>query len=645
MSRSSTRALTAALLGALVALLLPAAAHATVAIQPAEVVETKPVTLTITGTAAAARQLHVARYDGHVPCSDRLWNSGGTSLDVAPGNAVPAGSWSRTAALEVPKAGPYTLCAYVGADMFAVADEVGRLEVTARIPTATIAFALPSDPMAERDQKITVSGTSEVLRDLDVAVLDGDVPCAVRPPTAIRDKLAYADIGPGAFSLDATLHRETPGVYTLCAWVTDFFLPGVNGAARQTITLREPRATVGVAGPATFTNLPKDTIGFTASGTLESSRQLWMIVTQEPRCAATPRAQQGNYIVAGEVLGSGPFAKRINGYGKLGRNTLCVFVGRETRPDATAAIGYTITLDPSLDEDAQAVPEPPVTPAALIAPVDLLRTKSLKPAFTWSAEGWKGEDTLVLASVGRDGKRTRLVDLGEERATVYHGKKRVRTTTAKLARVTTEGDHRTVRLKQPMPPGDYVWWVARGTVESGETVDLPSEQRRLTIEGERLRGRLVTKVRRDPGRFRAVPGSSTIGVRTAPYARVRFTVRGRAGAGAYSTVADADGLAFERITWTCAQPGARYDVTVRVADQYGAAKSRKVVTRGPSRARCARLLPGRLTKAAIRKGIRSATKQLTPKCAARGGVVVEVREPGGAYVDCRNPAGGYIVLG
>lgn len=370
-----------------------------------------------------------------------------------------------------------------------------------------------------------------------------------------------------------------------------------------------------------------------------------MIVTQDPGCAASPSAQQGNHIIAGEGVGPGPFSKRIGGFGKMGRNTLCVFVGRETRPDATAAIGYTITLDPSLDEDAQAVPEPPVTPAALIAPVNLLRTKSLKPAFTWSAEGWKGSDTLVLASVGRDGKQTRLVDLGEERATVYHGKKKVKATTAKLARVTQEGDHRTVRLKQPMPPGDYVWWVGRGTVDSGETVDLPSEQRRLTIEGERLRGRLTTRLRRDPGRYRAVPGSSTIGVRTAPYARVRFTVRGPVGAGSYSTIADKEGLAFERITWTCSRPGARYDVTVRVADQYGASKRKRVVTRGPSRARCARLLPGRLSKAAIRKGVRQAITKLTPACTARGGVAVEIPEPGGSYVDCRNPAGGYIVIG
>lgn len=620
---------------------LPAAAQAAVSFQPpGDVVEELAADITITGTTAASgRRVWALWQHGEVACPPTYTATGPAAwpLEIADRNV--SGTWTKTAKFTASVAGTYTLCAWVGPDI-GVADEVARQVVHARRGTATITFGLPADPTAEVPQQLVVQGTSELNRDLHVAVLGGDVACPAEPPDD-RHLVNGRKVN-GAFSSTEELRRNTPGTATICGWVKDFFEATPNGTARATVTFRAPRATVSVTGPATYTTR-QDGVVFTATGTTEAPRQVWMILADGDGCAPTARGQAGSWAVVGSSLGRGPFTRATGPQGNVGRHTVCVYVGTETSTDALAEHRYTVTLDPRDDENAGAERPVTVPPPALTAPLDGLRGKGARPTFRWAQEPWHGEDTLVIAARDTGGKLTRLVDVGEVDAVVHRGKKRLKAKTDTIARGSYDGFQRTVRLKQPLPAGDYVWWVDRRELSTEDVAPMRSAQRVLTVEGAKLAGRLQVSKRTVRQSFRQAPGVTFLTARTAPQAKVRFTVRQGGRSRTFTEIADRDGYALQRVFWSCDQPGARYQIVVRAADQYGATRTKRLTARGPSRARCARLDRGDV-KGYLRRERRKALKKLTPKCAARGGVAAEVQEVNNAYVACLSPAGGTITI-
>jgi hypothetical protein len=161
------------------------------------------------------------------------------------------------------------------------------------------------------------------------------------------------------------------------------------------------------------------------------------------------------------------------------------------------------------------------------------------------------------------------------------------------------------------------------------------------------------------GRTSANPGYTTLKIRTAPYVKVRLTLRRSGREQRMVWRWGAGGFGSQRITWSCKSRGtASYRYTVEAEDEAGTVRRRSGSFRIVSRARCnamqaaerrareLRAAAERRRAAAEQRRIeaenRAETQRFINNCYVAGGTPVRNERSYGPEPWCRAPYGGFI---
>jgi len=280
-----------------------------------------------------------------------------------------------------------------------------------------------------------------------------------------------------------------------------------------------------------------------------------------------------------------------------------------------------------------------------------------KPTFTWATwEGWRSSDRMTLSRRESDGSTSKLITLAFSRYSSYYDdeyeEEETEDDTEEVATFTNDDTSVSVRLMQPLPPGTYTWFVVRAL--GAET--LRSEERSFTVLGPRVQS-LSINDRSSRGRTSKYPGSSSISIRTAAYARVRIELRRQGRVQPLYFTADDSGAVDLTIPWSCARAGGTYRYSVRATDQYGTQRTRSgtftPVSRGACRSMRAKEAAARREatrrrarqRAAARREARRIARleaRFRTNCRAIGGTLADIDTGDGPKVICRSPFGGLL---
>jgi hypothetical protein len=719
----------------------------------ADPTEEEPVTVTVSGTSEANRSLFVYRQTGS--CSTTAPAYGyGSPLTPSAGDALTAGSFSKSYAFTPTSAGSYRICAYVSQDAYTTAAAVGTAAFNVRLPAATVSsIALSADPTEEEPVTVTVSGTSEANRSLFVYRQTGS--CSTTAPAYGYGSPLTPSAGDaltaGSFSKSYAFTPTSAGSYRICAYVSqDAYTTAlaVNAAA---FNVRFPAATISsIAFSADATE--NEPVSVTVSGSTEATRSLF-VYRQAGTCSTTaPAYGYGSPLTpsAGDTLTAGSFTRSYTfTTTSAGSYRICAYVSQDAYttalggkeaplnvrlPTATAALavpaylaGETVNLaatgvvehdaefaytsgtgERGCEESAYSVKRTPVPAGAYSVPVaatfgtdaaytfclyvfdgdrkltvqrviarkrpldaPALREATLagrRPTFAWASSS-SGTDTLVLSedgtpflNVNRDGGLSPS-EAGEEEISdvedYYDDEDDDDAPKAdpELGRIVARPDGTAaVELGFSLPPGRYTWQVVR-TRDAGERV--ASAARPLRVVGPPL-SRLQVSTAAHRGKSSANPGYTTLKIQTTPYVKVRLTLRraGREQRMVWRWGAGTTGS--QRVEWSCKTRGkAEYRYTVEAEDVQGTIRRRSGRFASVSRARCNALVAAERRARAVRRAAekrraaerrriaadqRARTRRFISNCNAAGGTPVRVQRAWGSELMCRAPYGGFLYV-
>jgi hypothetical protein len=185
------------------------------------------MTITVQGVANGTDNLfvYVATTCGSDP-------EGTAGIGLSPGNGTPltAGSFTETYSYTPTSATTYALCAYLVWYNGPNASATGSF--TAAAPYGSLAFSVSSNPIATLPATITVSGSSQIARDLYAYAAAPGSTCSDEPSSSGGDTEGVtalatgAPIAAGSFSQTYSYTPAGVGTYTLCAYLGDDSVAG-----------------------------------------------------------------------------------------------------------------------------------------------------------------------------------------------------------------------------------------------------------------------------------------------------------------------------------------------------------------------------------------------------------------------------------
>ena len=595
----------------------------------ADPTEDETVTLTVSGDSEAARRLFVYRQLAGSSCAGRPNDEANefNTASVTPfnGDAVAAGSFSKTYTFVPTAAGDHRICAYVGEDPFVPPLATNSATATVRLPIASVSVSVSADPTEDETVTLTVSGDSEAARRLFVYRQLAGSSCAGRPNdeanefnTASVTPFNGDAVAAGSFSKTYTFVPTAAGDHRICAYVgEDPFVPplATNSA---TATVRLPIASVSVSAPATAERGASVIVSI--SGTSEAARQLFVYRQLDGTgCAGRPNDEANEFNTAsvtpfnGDAIASGDFTRSYTFTANDGgAHRICAYVGEDPfapplasgtatvdvpRPPAPPPVAF---ADDFLDAPREAAPPP----AVLTAPLAEARVETRRPAFVW--QGTSGVTDALFVMDGdsvvfisrEDGTFAPDPDaeqdiaseeeyfdeeIGRMRApdgSAPPGLRRV----ADLATFTRRADASIeVRVVDRLYPGRYTWHVER---TRGRLAPVRSERRTLHVAGPRLK-RLQVRARSVQTRSSRRPGRTRLSITTTPYSTIRVAIK-RGGRTAFQTYQwgerSADAVT---IDWSCKNRGpSKYRYTVTASDEFGKKLTQSGQFRIASLSRC-----------------------------------------------------------
>jgi hypothetical protein len=532
-----------------------------------------PVAFTLTGDAPGpAHDVYMYEKLGDSPCAATYdGNTGGGTSYFLSGSAY--GSYSLGRNFTPDTAGTWTVCFYLATSTSAAPDAMARSTFTARPPHITMSIAMEPDPRADKVDKFTVSGNSEIGRQLFITTINGSGDC----PTSAGGRYTYSYYaGPGAFSYPSSI-LPGAGHYKICAWLAADRDSPTDGSTSLDVDIREVRTSINIDMDRTPFLLGAGRRTATVTVTSEDSSVTW----DAQASGGNGQCWPSEYGSDDTIGSSGSDRKTVDvDPGPFRVVSLCVYLYRQDRTVLASASATVSEL-------------PIATPvAAANTPRGVITDR--RPTFAWSA-GAGVRDDLVLSD--RDGGTLLLV--GSDGAWVPSGgdsqggqqlkapasARRGYDRLAGATTYTTAGGTTTVDVKRLLPPGAYRWSVNR-TRSDGESA-------RMAPVAFKIAGPDVTRLKVGSRSFPVAnsrhPGRSELKISTTPWAYVRLAL----SRGGRTQVQNLrwDGTATHTLSfaWTCKTTGGAYTYNITASDDDGHSFTRRGRIKTISHARCASL--------------------------------------------------------
>ncbi|MGB7160168.1 MAG: hypothetical protein WBD40_19025 [Tepidisphaeraceae bacterium] len=398
---------------------MPMAAQASsmmvsVSADPAEDV---PVTISVSGTADANTRLFVfasAHFSacpsmvfGNSPVDELSGTTGGND-----GDAVVAGGFLRSYEYVPTFVTSHRVCVYLATGELAATEAVDGTAFTPRATHATLTSAESADPAVARPITYTVSGWTEVDRQLFVFASRrfGDCPTSVLSniTSAELSGVASADmdgdaVAAGNFQRSYTYTPEFSGTVQFCAYIAEDEYSTASVMLTRTTTVRDAHASVAltVGGAATLGN----SMVVTASGSSELNRRLFVYTSRQvgpcpasaygnPSTAALSSAE-GDGVVAGAFSRAYSFVPSA-----IGQWRFCAYVAEDALATALAASSTTLDIP-----DPNAPPPRPPAPTVASLRVEVPPAVTQGQVVPVTVRGAAAHQSLLYTYVGPDATR------------------------------------------------------------------------------------------------------------------------------------------------------------------------------------------------------------------------------------------------
>ena len=403
------------------------------------VVEEGPVSVSAIGTTENPRKLIVFAETGATETNTCATTAAGESQKTSAqavigtlrfgdgGKTLGPGEYSQQEPFTPSTAGRYRLCAYVYRDPVAppYATATRLLDVSRAAATAAIGIAA-EDPTEEAPVSITVSGTTERVRNLLVAVESGASEvdtCASTWNGEIQKKnatkIATDSIAPNQYSQTHPYEPTDSGLHRVCAYVHRSADDYVYASATRLIQVRRAVAEVSLTA-STDRPVKGQPFTVTASGTTERTRRLWVFVESDnapgATCSANAWAEReksfsssvtdrhfGDTVSAPRFDESRPFTPSSDG-----PRLVCAYVQKENSALPYAAASLLVgTFAPTV------APPPPNQSTALTVKRRLHpgRTRRAPGTTTLEIQGSPGATVVIRVWRGKGRKRSATVTL------------------------------------------------------------------------------------------------------------------------------------------------------------------------------------------------------------------------------------------
>jgi hypothetical protein len=272
-------------------------------------------TITVSGSTQNATDLFVSIGEGG-SCGPDPIDGEDTSLSSGfSGDAIAAGAFSKSYSYTPSDADEtYVVCAYVGDDEFDTPDASGTSSFTTSYPTASVSISVGSNATQGVSESVTVSGSTELARDLFVSVQEGGS-CGPDPidggTTTLSSGYSGDAIAAGSFSKTYTY---TPGdaneTYVVCAYVDDSEFNTPDASGTTSFTTSYPAASVSISATPNPTQGLPETI--TVTGSTEIARDLFVSVQEGGTCGSDPIDGGTTSLSSGssgDAIAAGSFSK------------------------------------------------------------------------------------------------------------------------------------------------------------------------------------------------------------------------------------------------------------------------------------------------------------------------------------------------
>ena len=201
-----------------VAVRLPGAAVDTISAS-ADPTQNEAVSVTIAGSSEADRSLYLFRHPGSTACgstaSAEYYGLYSSSLNAYGGDAVTAGTFSKTYSFTPTEAGTIHICAYVAESQSASPLGSADLAIAVRRPAASVSVALPTY-LAGDSVTLTAGGSTEHGGAFAYTVSPGENECQ-----SASYGLSKTPLGPGAFGVPVNATFTAEATHTFCLYLFD----------------------------------------------------------------------------------------------------------------------------------------------------------------------------------------------------------------------------------------------------------------------------------------------------------------------------------------------------------------------------------------------------------------------------------------
>lgn len=357
---------------------------------------------------------------------------------------VSAGSYQRTATIDLPKAGAYRVCSILADGWWDTPLAKAVRSFTVRKPRSSSVIQVSPNPVANNPATITITGQSEDDRYLWVVEFEYATPdCDSYNPTAIHfggpTGVLLMDEEPiPAGNYERSVAFKPSGNGTLiCSFLADQAFRSVDAIGTHVVQTREPQGRITVTPTGSFRHQSRGF--FLLEGTTEASASLSSYLYHDERGCPNRPGGGGRGRLTPEPVEPGPIpSQEWSAFSSApGTNRICAWLKERgtgrllSKASATVSVKRNPRFRPRL-----------VTPNG--------RAGFRPPVLKWRAG--PGRDTFQLF---RDNPARGAGPIWLKRSWVgARGGKKM-------------GQISKVWFKVPVGPGRYWWWIFRDDVTSG----------------------------------------------------------------------------------------------------------------------------------------------------------------------------------
>jgi hypothetical protein len=240
--------------------------------------QNKPLTITAQGTADGAHALYMYVDTSTSGCSTNPSGESSrytaTSLSNYGGDPIAAGSYTKAYSYTPAYAATYTLCGYLDTASSDPPDVSATAAFTSRMPTASVVISHGADPTQNKPVSISVTGSTEVSRNLYVYMDTSTSGCSTNPSGESSRYTATSlsnyggdPIAAGSYTKAYSYTPAYAATYTLCGYVDDASANTPDAAGTDNFAIAGP-----VSPPASGSGTSTDALPSTSEVSPQGAR-------------------------------------------------------------------------------------------------------------------------------------------------------------------------------------------------------------------------------------------------------------------------------------------------------------------------------------------------------------------------------------